>query len=639
MSHIILISALILSFFATSALADKCKDPIVDEVGVLSSDDTAQISAAMNKLVSQGADPRVHILSSYHNASSIDGHQVAFQKICALKGWQEKDGRLKSNMVLMFFVPKKGAVGLYYGSKWKDNLDSAKESVLNDVGKLSRNGNIASGTLSGLTRLRDVLSGTSMSSKNTAVSIPAEISAQKCGESIIDEVQVLSSRDRSQILAEMNKLTVRGADSRVHILSSLHGAGSIEAYKKSMQSSCASWRSADGGFKNNMILILFAPAEKVLSFSYGEQWRRFLESGKASVFTDMAARFREKKIAEGIVAGLADVDNLLSVRLSEANKSVVINNPTDYSGFWSVLRGIFVVGVIIFILWIGYRWFRQKEYRRSVQRDAITMKGSCVKEAHRYETPIAILKSQIASTRLVGAQKEELGIAISKAESLYRAALAQFENLEQSRNNPEAPNLSDLEYANIKERYEKLLDEFRKVDTMLETIERMLAAPQNIPYVSTEVPVEKNATATPDNGKAVSPPAAAARREKTYLRRSTPVQPQASRDTHEHHQSGDTIIAPIILGDGGSDNESSWERHRERDPDVPVIVDPRDDMQSPSSDGDSISGNIGNSGDGDTYSGSIGISNPDGDGVSGSIMQDDNASSTSTWEGGGGTQY
>lgn len=636
MSHIILISALILSFFATSAFADKCKDPIVDEVGVLSSDDTAQISKAMNKLVSQGADPRVHILSSYHNSSSIDGHQVAFQKICAAKGWQENDGKLKSNMILIFFVPKKGAVGLYYGNQWKERLDSVKSSVLSS---LSGSSSIASGISYGLTSLGGTLSGKSLPSQNIAPSHLSVISAQVCNESLLDEEKVLSSSETSQILAAMNKLTLRGADPRVHILSSLHGTGSIEAYKKSMQSSCASWRSADGGFKNNMILILFAPAEKVLSFSYGEQWRRFLESGKASVFTDMAARFREKKIAEGIVAGLADVDNLLSVRLSEANKSVVINNPTDYSGFWSVLKGIVVVGVIVFILWIGYLLFRRKEQRRSVQRDAITMKGSCVKEVHRYETPIALLKSQIAKTRLVGAQKENLDAVILKVESLYRVALAQFENLEQSRNNPEAPNLSDLEYANIKERYEKLLDEFRKVDTMLETVERMLAAPQNVPYVSTEVPVEKNATATPDNGKAVSPPAAAARREKTYLRRSAPVQPQASRDTHEHHQSGDTIIAPIILGGGGSDNESSWERHRERDPDVPVIVDPRDDMQSPSSDGDSISGNIGNSGDGDTHSGSIGISNPDGDGVSGSIMQDDNASSTSTWEGGGGTQY
>jgi hypothetical protein len=490
--------------------------------------------------------------------------------------------------------------------------------------------------------------------------------ADKCKDPIVDEVNALSADDRSGIEAAVNKLVLRGADVRVQVLSSFHNTHSVDEYKAMFQAKCKSWQSPDGGFKNNAIVVLVVPKKKATGLYYGEQWRRSLEEGKTSVFTDMNGRFRDGKIGEGIVVGLDDVDGLLSVKVADAGKPVVIDNrkPTDFSGFWKVLGWIVTLGALGVLVFAGLWFYRQREERRGAQRDARTERAKCSQALNGYTTSLAVLKAKIAGATLSGEWKSRLNELFNQVEQTYARASAAFNALSRSANDPETPGLSVQEYQAMQERYRGVAGQFEQADDARDKLDRQFKRAQSGEPFPGSKPVEEpvrpaaaeRETVSPSpvrNAQAVPPPV-----QETRPGQVTP--PQASGSSgqayqpqyrggqhHDHRHEGDTTVVvvnaetvnpvPYPYGD-------SWAHDRHREPDRPVIVEPPEpDVYTRPSQGGDISGDWGKTGQGDGVSGDWGKSGS-GDRVSGSwtepvvAVRDEPATPTS-WDSSPGTTY
>jgi uncharacterized membrane protein YgcG len=453
--------------------------------------------------------------------------------------------------------------------------------------------------------------------------------ADKCKDPIVDEVNAFSAEDITRVNSAINKLVLLGADPRVQVLSSYHNTKSVDEYKAMFQAKCPSWQAPDGGLKNNIVLFLIVPKKQATGFYYGEQWRRFLSSGKVANSTDMNARFRDGKFADGIVVGLENVADLVSVKPSQAGKPIVINHPADYSGLWSFFKWALWFGVICVLGYVFWLIFRRREDVRGTQRDAATARAKCVQAMNSYTTPLAVLKAKILGAVITGAWKAYLNDLFEQTQQAFSRAAAEFNALNRSANNPDTPRLSSSEYGKMQSRYEKLSAMFETAQTSLEKAQAELARALR------GEPVEKSFYE--------KAPRTESKKQDIPVK---PVQTKSSPQSapiygnHRYPQErvhDDTTIV-ILNTTQEHHHDDVWGNQRTADPDVPVIVDPAD---IPSG-GDGISTNWGKTGDGDGTSTAWGKSG-DGDGVSSSWNNDsgtkDSEPSSSTWEGGQGTTY
>ncbi len=459
--------------------------------------------------------------------------------------------------------------------------------------------------------------------------------ADKCKDPIVDEVSAFSDADREAIGVAMNKLVVRGADVRVQMLSSYHNVNSIDEYKKMFQEKCSSWKSPDGGMKNNLILLLVVPKKQATGVYAGEQWRRHLESGKTAVFTDMNARFRDGKLVDGILVGLRDIDNLMSVDLANAKKPVVINNstPTDMSGLWRVFGWLLLLGTVGAGVWFFMHIRGRREQSSAAQRTAMTERAKCTQATNGYTTPLVLLKSKIASATFDQQWKDLLSAKCIDVEVAFKAASAAFNGLNKSANNPETPGLSVQEYEGMTLHYRSVSGKFDLAQSELSELESELKKAQSgKPFPAAKEPHEKaHVSETP---KHHAEPDVSGREPNVGHRTEDVRQPSASGgygshgSTHHHQphrrddvdRGGDTTI--IVMSEDRHIDHPSWADQRSRHQDNPVIVEPENTRHGSPSQGDGISGNWGESGQGDSVSGEWGKSGQ-GDSVSGSWNQPD----------------
>ena len=298
--------------------------------------------------------------------------------------------------------------------------------------------------------------------------------ADKCKDTVVDEVSAFSEADRTTIDKAINKLVLRGADVRVQVLSSFHNTSSIDEYKMMFQGNCKYWQSPDGGMKNNLILLLVVPKKQVTGIYIGEQWRRYLENDKASIKRDMDGRFRDGKLAEGILVGLKNIDVLLSVDLASAKKPIVINNntPADMSGLWSFFKWLLFIVALVIGGWFALRVHSRRTESRAAQREAMTERAKCVQAINGYTTPLALLKSKITTSEIEPNWSSRLNHSFTDVETAFTMASAAFKALDRSANNPETPRLSAQEYKDMALRY---LDVFRKFESAQGKMSKIVA--------------------------------------------------------------------------------------------------------------------------------------------------------------------
>lgn len=467
--------------------------------------------------------------------------------------------------------------------------------------------------------------------------------ADKCKDPTVDEVSGLSSDDTARIQSAMNKLVLLGADVRVQVLSSYHrnGAGEMNAslldYKKMMQAKCSPWQAPDGGMKNNLILFLIAPKQQDTAIYYGSQYLGQLRSHDTATISDMNARFRDGDLAGGIIQGLTTVYDLVSIKVADRGKSVVINNPADFSGLWSFFKWMLALAAFGGIGYAIYFAYRRYTDGREAQRAAQTERAKCTTAMNGYETPLAVLKSKIATASVGADWKWHIANLVAKTEKAFAEAAGAFNALSRSANDPSTGWLSAVEYNGMASRYAHVAKLFATAnDSLVDAQHALERAIAGEPLVRSTIQQEAGGQ---DNGSKKGN--GGNRRGSSLFRQrssgrggergnasatpQTQPTPQPQGNGIERH---DTTV--IVVDRDNNDplryDDPSWRSRRREEPDVPVIVEPADPQPSRSSQGDGTSGRWGDSGDGGGASTLLGTSG-DGDGVSGK------------WEGGRGTQY
>lgn len=445
--------------------------------------------------------------------------------------------------------------------------------------------------------------------------------ADKCKDSVVDEINILDSGSSEKLQNAMSALTKSGADVRVMFLSSYHrnDAGamhkSIAEYKASMLVKCKSWQAPDGGFKNNLILFIAVPKKQTSAVYYGRQWEAQLTGQESRYNSDMTAKFRDGDMVGGIIVGLSDITDLVSIKPSQANKPVVINHPADYSGLWKVFGWLAVITAVGLLTWLAFWIFGQIEKRRTAQRSAQTERGRCSQAVNTMDGALAILKSKVSQANITADWLGMINEALDRAESKYNEAAAAFNALNRSANNPDTPRLSVAEYSAMNNRYAGVGMLFDEAASIFEEAEEGLRR-----ALRGDTPRPKNKTETapaPAKPTVNADAATSARPAVRSVGGSALPQPPKERtsEIHHHHHNQTTIIRespdvfpiPVIIREEKRDEpewsrQDRWAEERRREPDKPVIAD-----ESQENRGQEISwGKSGSGGGGETTWGASG---------------------------------
>ena len=112
-----------------------------------------------------------------------------------------------------------------------------------------------------------------------------------CDQTIYDNAGLLHNR-RPATVAAAQKLASIGVDVRVIDLLSYQGFASLADYVSARQKACASWKSATGGWKPNLLVVVATVMERKIGMFYGPD-------------TKLAAAFRKgggtRRIATGFI--------------------------------------------------------------------------------------------------------------------------------------------------------------------------------------------------------------------------------------------------------------------------------------------------------------------------------------------------
>ncbi|OGZ07675.1 MAG: hypothetical protein A3C93_02110 [Candidatus Lloydbacteria bacterium RIFCSPHIGHO2_02_FULL_54_17] len=437
--------------------------------------------------------------------------------------------------------------------------------------------------------------------------------ADKCKDPIVDELSALSSNDVTRIERSRNALVTAGADVRVQVLSSFHRDPdgkmntSLEAYKSQMLGKCKSWQAADGGMKNNLVLLLVAPKQKKTYLGAGGQWDRTLSADRKSQIVDtMNARFRDGKLPDGIVAGIDHMADLVSVKPSQEGKPVTINHAADYSGVSSFLKwALFLAalgGIIGFLIWL----YRQNETRRTAQRNAQAERARCTQSLNGHEEPLAVLDAKVKQAEVTTEWKTRLNDMLDQTRERYRIASTEYGGVNRGTNNPDTPRLSVEEYDGMRGRYRTVAEKFAEADRSLGTVDSELRRALRGDPVAVVTPIrEEPAVASqPAAGKQVPPqttsaPEKMSRKDRRAAQRiassTVPSNTPKTVHHHHHHDDGPGFVTGVVVGSVLNDHHHH--DHRDR-PSDPVIAKPDFPQDKERSGGGEVSADWGKSNEG-----------------------------------------
>lgn len=410
----------------------------------------------------------------------------------------------------------------------------------------------------------------------------AASAANFCSDPIIDELGVMNPAQIEQVTRAQNLLAANSVESRVRVVADFKGNASLEALKTSAQQKCGSWKSGDGGMKNNLLLIFVAPKQQKTGFFYGDALRSKLDSKQLAIQTGMNARFRDGNIAGGIALALSDTSDLMSVKISQQGAPITINH-SDNSGFAKVFGWLLAAFVVACLIWIAV-WFRGgKEKRRAAQRDAQSEQGRCTTVINGFETRFAVLKARISQSPTSDKKTDLLG-RLASVKSDFDDASAAYSAHNRSSNDPSTPNLSVEEYEGMSQRFAKVAKRLENVMTQMSAIESDFNRPETPkppppPAQSTaksEVPGRnKFSSPAPQAHKTSPPPASQYGGGYGRSRPSqapAPIQRSSAPSEVHHHttvvnntsSSNDGLLTGVILGSVMSDNHHHHHHHDDR---------------------------------------------------------------------------
>src|SRR3990172_5816286 len=117
------------------------------------------------------------------------------------------------------------------------------------------------------------------------MAVPVWAQAIDCNALVQDQAGVLGA-GLSQVTTAAQDLVNAGADVRVLTDRSFAPQGNLDQYQAARQRSCASWQSADGGRKNNLIVFVVAVGDRKVGLYYGEEWRTALDAKWSGILSN-----------------------------------------------------------------------------------------------------------------------------------------------------------------------------------------------------------------------------------------------------------------------------------------------------------------------------------------------------------------
>lgn len=322
--------------------------------------------------------------------------------------------------------------------------------------------------------------------------------SQNCDELIVDSAGVFRG-DLSRLQDTAQKLVNNGADVRIRTAESVAEFGNLDIYEKNLENRCSSWQDGNGYRKNNLLVLMIAKKERKTGLYYGSQWDSALGSQWIRIQRDhMNPSFKAGNFVGGFVNGLEEINRLVEAHLRPTTvptQPTIVqpapapSAPTDFSGLWRVLGWLVGLGGLGILAVVAFRIYSAREKRRAAQQKARIAKQSVAKRINDLSQEIATLEAEIEglSSKMAAEDVESLRAGLHEIVKLHAGAAGSFNDYEQSAGNPDQPNLSETEYANIEQAYLLSLQDLQQADQLkvsaVQTIKGLEKLANQIPKI------------------------------------------------------------------------------------------------------------------------------------------------------------
>jgi uncharacterized membrane protein YgcG len=298
--------------------------------------------------------------------------------------------------------------------------------------------------------------------------------AQECDRMVVDDTGKLGTSGTASVESAGNRLvSATGADVRVRVIQSAATFGNLDRWKAGMQQRCVSWQSADGGMKNNLVVVVIS-MDRQAGIFFGGQHRRALEGRTASIRSDkMNPRFRDGDYAGGLANGLDAARDLIVAANAPAPTQVpvappppiiintpapapVATGPADHTVLW-VFVGLLIAAAAI---GIGVYVSRSRAKRRAAQQKAQATRSACAGRITELDDPLSLAGAKLAKAAKNVSDEDAAPLRV-RLEALKAAAgkaSAAYSDLQQSANNPDQTGLSEAEYDGMNAAFQGVLD-------------------------------------------------------------------------------------------------------------------------------------------------------------------------------------
>lgn len=122
------IVAILMGIISGAVRAEQpCDQLIVDSQGYIK--DVSSVTEAANTLGQQGAEVRIRVIDNFSGSSNLDVYVEKMWK-GSCQSWQQSNGDLRSNFIVMYVATGQRGVGLYMGSQWERELKRAWPRIM-----------------------------------------------------------------------------------------------------------------------------------------------------------------------------------------------------------------------------------------------------------------------------------------------------------------------------------------------------------------------------------------------------------------------------------------------------------------------------------------------------------------------------
>lgn len=307
--------------------------------------------------------------------------------------------------------------------------------------------------------------------------------AQNCDDFVIDEAGIFG-REMARVESAARKLQNIGAEPRIRTFNS---GRNLDIIQKQLENNCLSWQSADGGRKNNLIVLMISVKDRQFGFYAGEQWRNALEAQYIRIENDfMVPRFRDGDFAGGFIAGIDQMTKIIEAKVNSPapglpptviiEKQVVPSKPVDLSGLWSVLGwliGLSAAAGLGFLLW---QLKLKSERRRAAQQKAIVRKQAASARVNELNTATSELESSLENLQKHVCENDlkPLKLSLSKTKSLVENATIKYSDANKSAGDPSRQGLSKAEYESAERSFDDVINSLEEARQSLKGSETSL---------------------------------------------------------------------------------------------------------------------------------------------------------------------